>query len=122
MEKTVEIKVWQVGLFNRTCQVLILVYVFLSIFYMDKWAYSEVPLGSANAWPEGGETRVFDPVSRLADAAQGSARARPRSWRSKLTQLVRRTRALPLVSNTITALRNATLAAAAAARIVDRSS
>ena len=36
---------------------LILVYIFLSIFYMDKWAYSEVPLGSANAWPEGGESR-----------------------------------------------------------------
>ena len=55
LEKVVEIKVWQVGLFQRTCQLMIVLYVVLTLYLGDKWAYSEAPAGSINAWPSAGD-------------------------------------------------------------------
>ena len=54
LDKQVEVKVWRVGLLMRITQLLIIVYVFYSLYQGDQWAYREVPTGTINAWPGGG--------------------------------------------------------------------
>ena len=57
IEKTVDVQVWQVGVFYRACQTGILAYLVLSVFLRDTWAYSEVPTSLVNAWAEEGAWR-----------------------------------------------------------------
>ena len=64
IEKTVDVQVWQVGLFYRTCQALVVLYVAMSYMYLNTWAMSEVPTGSVNPWPEAGDWRT---LADLAD-------------------------------------------------------
>lgn len=55
LEKTVTIQVWQVGLFYRLSQLLVVIYVGVGMHYANTWAYTEAPMGTVNAWPENGD-------------------------------------------------------------------
>ena len=54
LEKTVTIKVWQVGVVFRFCQLAVLTYVIVMLVVDATWAYSEQPAGTVNAWTESG--------------------------------------------------------------------
>lgn len=55
MPKTVTVEVWQVGLVNRICQILVLVYLLWAMVTSNSWALTEVPGGTSNSWPEEGD-------------------------------------------------------------------
>ena len=50
LEKTVTIQVWQVGVLHLVLQIAVLVYVLLTLYLGNTWAYTEVPIGKVNAW------------------------------------------------------------------------
>ena len=67
IEKKVEVRVWRVGLTLRLCQLAIITYIVLSLYFFGTWALSEVPVGSVNAWAEGGAWK--DHANHLNPAA-----------------------------------------------------
>ena len=53
--KTITYDVWQLGLTNRVLQAFIAIYVVVYLYLFEAgWAYAERPMGSFNAWSEGG--------------------------------------------------------------------
>ena len=46
------------GAVHKGCQLLVFLYVGISLYIGDSWAYTEAPVGVVNAWPEGGDWRA----------------------------------------------------------------
>ena len=47
----------RLGVVYRICQLITVIYLGLSLYLGESWAYSEKPIGEVNAWPEGGQWR-----------------------------------------------------------------
>ena len=52
---TVTIQIWQVGALYKLAQLAVVLYIILTLYLNNTWAYTEVPIGTQNAWSEGGD-------------------------------------------------------------------
>ena len=71
-KKELIIDIWQVGMFYRTMQFLIFVYMMYDLFVNKGWAYQERPLGTANVYISSGTSGS---VINAAITANGESRA-----------------------------------------------
>ena len=66
-QKFVLIQEWPVGLTHKSFQILALVYVIYSMTSEETWAYSEVPMGTFNAYGSSGD---YDTQAKASTQAQ----------------------------------------------------
>ena len=63
----------RIGAVYRLCQLCVLLYLSLTLYLGDTWAYTEQPVGDANAWPEGGSwTSALDNIATLKYCTGGN--------------------------------------------------
>ena len=56
--RSISVDIWQVALVYRIFQIMIYLYVLLYMyFYEAGWSYSEIPIGSFNAWGSADTTK-----------------------------------------------------------------
>lgn len=68
--KTITYDVWQLGLTNRVLQACIAIYVVLYLYlFQAGWAYGERPMGSFNAWSEGGGSGTIIKAASSLDSS-----------------------------------------------------
>ena len=64
LEKTVTIKVWQIGLLFRLCQLAVIIYLIVALVINETWAYTEIPVGIVNAYAGVGD--IYDHVDEAS--------------------------------------------------------
>jgi len=67
VQQSCTVKDERIGAVFRGSQLLVVVYIFFRLWIGDTWAYSEVPRGVVNAWPEYGEWRSHADMADYAD-------------------------------------------------------